>query len=234
MRQLIQPNLLAVGYPDYCLAYVEAVFNAPNIKPSAWEAWEACEFPHTDPIPNDVSVPVWFSWTGTVDGETRNWGHVAVSTPNGVYTNPLSGSGHKVFASVPALASAYGVTYVGWSEDVSTLKVIGDDMAHITTEMRVALALGTIGTQPQDPGEVGWDGKEDQQSFDDMITKYSSLGQARQVELQTQIDQLTKANLKLTDQLNTLKNQPIPSDPDTVVVTKDGFWQALLKFLGKG
>lgn len=129
MNQLIEPNLSVVGYPDYCLAYVEQVFGVQNDPdPDAWQGWLNTKFKHTDPIPADVSVPVWFSWTGTIGGITQNWGHVAVSTPQGVYTNPLSGSGHKVFPSVPALATAYGVKYVGWSEDIGNLKVIGGDM----------------------------------------------------------------------------------------------------------
>lgn len=129
MTQLVPPNLAVVGYPDYCLAYVGSVFGLSSENTAdAWQGWQATQFKHTDSIPTDVAVPVWFSWTGTIDGVTQNWGHVAVSTPNGVYTNPLSGTGHKVFASVPALEAAYGVKYVGWSEDISNLKVVEETM----------------------------------------------------------------------------------------------------------
>lgn len=129
MEQVVQPNLSVIGYPDYCLAYVEQVFGVKSDPdPDAWQGWLNTKFKHTNPTPNNVSVPVWFSWTGTINGVTQNWGHVAVSTPNGVFTNPLSGSGHKVFASVPALATAYGVQYVGWSEGIGNLRVVGDSM----------------------------------------------------------------------------------------------------------
>jgi hypothetical protein len=50
--------------------------------------------------------------------------------------------------------------------------------------------------------------------------------------LQKTVDSLTQANLKLTDQL---KSKPVPtSDPNSVTITKDGFWASLLRFLGKG
>jgi hypothetical protein len=61
----------------------------------------------------------------------------------------------------------------------------GSNMAEITTEMVVALSLGTQGTQPQSPDEYSqWIGKTDQQSFDDMVTHYSQKGQARQAVLE--------------------------------------------------
>ncbi len=139
MEQLVQPNLSVIGYPDFCLAYVGEVFGlASENTPDAWLGWLSTQFKHTGPIPN-LSVPVWFSWTGTIGGVTQNWGHVAVSTPSGVYTNPLSGSGHKVFPSVPALEQAYGVKYVGWSEDISNLKVIGDNMQPQIDELNTQL-----------------------------------------------------------------------------------------------
>jgi len=136
----------------------------------------------------------------------------------------------------------------GWNDSYCHLsqinvikgQVIGDKMAEITTEAVVALSLGTQGTQPQSPDEYAqWVGKTDQQSLDDLITHYSQKGQARQAGLEQTIDSLTAANLKLTDQLAAVRDQatvpsPAPSDPDSVTVTKDGFWQALLRFLGKG
>jgi len=60
-------------------------------------------------------------------------------------------------------------------------------MVVITTEMVVALSLGTQGTQPQSPDEYAqWVGKSDQQSFDDMITHYSQKGEAYQALLKSQ------------------------------------------------
>lgn len=127
MNQLVVPNLSVVGYPSYCLAYAGAVFGLSSENtPDAWEGWLATQFKHVDALPNLV-VPVWFSWTGTIGGITQNWGHVAVSTPGGIYTNPLTGSGHKVFPTVPDLEAAYGVKYVGWSEDISNLRVVEED-----------------------------------------------------------------------------------------------------------
>ncbi len=158
MNQVVQPDLSVVGYPDYCLAYVQTVFKVPVSNPhdpDAWHGWLDAQFKHTDTIPTDVSVPIWFSWSGTVEGVYDNYGHVAVSTPNGVYTNPLSGSGHKVFPSVQALATNYGVKYVGWSEDIESLRVVeGDDMTKKLTstdqvrQIYLSFGLDIAGNDP--------------------------------------------------------------------------------------
>jgi hypothetical protein len=161
MNQLIQPNLSVVGQPDYCLAYVEQVFGVKNDPdPYAWQGWLDTQFKHTDPLPAN-SVPVWFSWTGTIDGVTRNWGHVAVSTPSGVYTNPLSGSGHKVFPSVQALATAYEVQYVGWSEDVGNVRVVSNqgEMIMVDENMLNNLYKAVFDRAPDHPGADGYIGQ---------------------------------------------------------------------------
>ena len=142
MIQLIVPDLSIIGNPDYCLSYVQSAYNVPATDPhqaDAWQAWEATQFKHTDLPPTDISVPVWFSWTGTINGVAQNWGHVAVSTPQGIYTNPLSGSGHEVFPSVQALATAYGVQYVGWSEDIETLRVVQGGSEMLTKDQIIVI-----------------------------------------------------------------------------------------------
>lgn len=165
MIQLIPPNLSVVGYPDYCLAYVEQVFGVKNDPdPDAWHGWLNTKFKHTDLVPTDVAVPVWFSWTGTIGGITQNWGHVAVSTPTGVYTNPLNGSGHKVFPSVQALATAYGVKYVGWSEDLGNLRIVGDNVIMEPADYRmnsgdVINGFKIFGRVPSQADLAAWTGQ---------------------------------------------------------------------------
>lgn len=128
MRQLVGVNLSVVGRAYECLSYAEYVFGAPHIEACAWDAWNAAQFKHTDNPPGDVAVPIWFSWVGTVDGVRKNWGHAAVYVPgSGVYCTPLNGTGHYRADSIDQLARTFGVQYVGWSEDISTLRVVGED-----------------------------------------------------------------------------------------------------------
>ena len=126
MKQLVpaNPNQSVPAY--YCLSYANKVY---GIQDGAYycaaDAWNGAKFKHTGQPPIDVAVPVWFQWYGTVDGETREWGHVGVSIPNdGVYCSPLSGVGHAKYNSVSELARVWGTPYIGWSEDISNVRVV--------------------------------------------------------------------------------------------------------------
>ncbi len=202
MEQLVQPDLSVVGYPDYCLAYVQSVFKVPVSNPhdpDAWHGWLDAKLKHTDQPPADCSVPVWFSWTGTIGGVTSNYGHVAVSTPNGVYTNPLSGSGHKVFSTVRTLASNYGVTYVGWSEDIESLRVIeGEDMTKkLTSTDQVRQLYLSFGI------EIAGDNPILQKWVDDGGTDYDlMLGLAAQVQNTLKVQQDTINQLESQSAVN--------------------------------
>lgn len=182
MKQLVAPNLSAVGRIGYCLEYMARVYGTTQVAPYAWVAWQQTQFKHTGPIPTDVSVPCWFSYY--VNG--INEGHVVASVPGkGFYSSPWKqGTTHAVLTSIAEVERIYGVKYVGWSEDILSKRIVeGGNMATITTEMVVALSLGTQGTQPQNADQTKWIGKTDQGSFDGMVTQYSALGRAYQASL---------------------------------------------------
>lgn len=139
MKQLIQPNLNVSVPAYYCLSYSNKVF---GIQDGAYycaaDAWNGAKFKHYDQPPTDVAVPVWFQWYGTVDGETREWGHTAVSVPGkGVYTSPFTGVGSLRYNNVQELAQAWGTPYLGWSEDISNVRVVepgANNMADIIND----------------------------------------------------------------------------------------------------
>lgn len=124
-EQLVQPDLSVVGRLTWCLEYARKVFKAPVVEPTAWKAWEATKYKHDHKNFPNVAVPVWFSYTDTLNGVTQNWGHVAVRLPNGqIYSSPMqSGKSNAVFNSVEALDKFLGSKYVGWSEDISNVRV---------------------------------------------------------------------------------------------------------------
>ena len=140
-------------------------------------------------------------------------------------------------------ADGWNDTYCHLSQiNVSVGQVIGDEMDEITLAQQNALVLAQTGDYPG-PGFNGYVGNPGtQENWDKLIALVASLPRGPKLDtapLQAQIDQLTAANLKLTDQLAAVRDQatvpsPAPTDPDSVTVTKDGFWQALLRFLGKG
>lgn len=127
MNQLINPDLSIVGEIGMCLHYAGLVFGISSGPDTAWKAWQQTQFKHTDQnFPSGVSFPVWFSGAGGA-------GHVAVYTPNGIYSSPYSlASGHNVLSSIAQVEKLYGVKYVGWSEDIEGKRVIeGGDMSTV-------------------------------------------------------------------------------------------------------
>jgi len=136
--QIKSPDLSVVGQPLLCLVYSRQVFGVAAKYQYATLAWENAKFAHTDALPN-VAVPVWFSWTGKVDGVSKNWGHVAVFVPGkGVYSTPLrAGTTNFVTSTVEQMATAIGGRYLGWSEDINDVRVaqpLGGSMADLIND----------------------------------------------------------------------------------------------------
>jgi len=126
-KQLRTPNLNHTGKPKLCLKFARECVKVSNKYLTAWNAWSASQRKHTEPLPN-VMVPVWFTWTGTIDGVRKNYGDVAWYVPGrGVFGSPLSGgSGNRWDASVEERARVIGggARYVGWTEDINDVLVV--------------------------------------------------------------------------------------------------------------
>lgn len=133
-KQLVTPNLdpyvydpgLLSDWFGECLATVRAAFNAPYSGWCAWVGWTYyVQVQHEDRnFPIGVYFPIWFSGYG---GE----GHVAFAYVNssgamGIWTSPYTHVPYFFtgYHSVDELAAGYGVTYVGWSEDIAGMNVI--------------------------------------------------------------------------------------------------------------
>jgi hypothetical protein len=120
----------------------------------------------------------------------------------------------------------WNTTYCHLSEVfVNVGQVIGVNMEKADVDNLVAPMQGRPADEQSYSGFVG---KNFHDGWYDMVASESFKDYVGQIpKLQQQVDSLTAANLKLTEKLQS-------SDPDSVTVTKDGFWQALLRFLGKG
>lgn len=133
-----------------CYMYQRMSFGLPAIEPSAWAAWENAKYKHADRnFPSGVSVPIFFDWSGTINGVYARYGHAAVMSADGkVYSSPLSGAGHAWFNSIDDLIRAFGgtMTYVGWTEDIANIRVIKENtMSEDAVRMGI---LGVTGGQP--------------------------------------------------------------------------------------
>lgn len=110
--------------PNMCLANVTKGYGIPNKYGSAWQAWEHTQ-QHTDRnVPAGVDVPIYYSYTATIDGVTENYGHINVRLANGTVW-----SDGNIYASIDAYLANHLPKYVGWGESVNDVTVIkqGDD-----------------------------------------------------------------------------------------------------------
>jgi hypothetical protein len=125
--QKFAPNLATEDYPGWCLRFTQTAWDAPVMYYCARESWDNSGHQHTDGLPS-VAVPVYWSWWGTINGETRDWGHVAVLLPDGrVLSSPLTwsqGYGQTIASSVDEVSNILGATYLGWTEDMNGLRVV--------------------------------------------------------------------------------------------------------------
>lgn len=131
--QKFAPNLDAVAYPGQCLWLVEEAYNTPepftSMFATARDSWDASAFKHeTNEMPG-VPVPVYFSWTGTIDGVTKDWGDCRIFVPGrGVFGSPLNWDDPLGNAWVADLNEVErlipGAKYLGWTEDISGFRVV--------------------------------------------------------------------------------------------------------------
>lgn len=178
-QQLIQPNWNAVGSVGYCEQYVERVFSQPELASCAWAAWLATPVKHTDQgFPTGAAVVLYFSYVATIDGVTKNWGHITVNDPakGVIFSAPWEeGTTHAELSSVAEVERLYTthenggtqqVTYVGWSEYLANVRVAEPQGADMTasetpvdaTTVALVYDLG-LGRNPSTAEVDGWSGQ---------------------------------------------------------------------------
>ena len=123
------PNLNTQDNPGWCLRFVQSVYNSPVAYPSATAAWNATGQKYFSRDMPAVSVPVWFSWVGDIDGTgAKDWGHVVAWVPErGQFlSSPLywsQGYGQSWVNSIAEIEQILGCTYVGFSADLNGLQI---------------------------------------------------------------------------------------------------------------
>jgi hypothetical protein len=167
--QKFAPNLDAVAYPGQCLWLVEEAYNTPepftSMYPTARDSWDASAFKHeTNEMPG-VPVPVYFSWTGEIDGVTKDWGDCRIFVPGrGVFGSPLNWDDPQGNAWVADLNEIErlipGAKYLGWTEDISGFRVV-DFVEPESTPPTTELVTPVPEPTPQPEGDKVEDTNQD-------------------------------------------------------------------------
>lgn len=127
MTQVRSFNPSSAGTTKYlCLANTRKGYGIAPKYANAWQAWLNTQ-QHTDALPSGVAVPVFWELWLTLDGVYKNYGHIAVSLPDGrIWTDG------RYYANIDTLNRYYlggKGRYVGWGESVNDVKVVeGGDM----------------------------------------------------------------------------------------------------------
>jgi LysM repeat protein len=122
-QQTVAPNMATKDYPGWCERFVWNAFNRVAVygANTARESWNKSSFKHATRDLPGVAVPGYWSWVGTIEGITQDWGHAAVILPDGrVLTSPLSwsaGYNQQIFGSIEEVSRILGATWLGWTED---------------------------------------------------------------------------------------------------------------------
>ena len=103
---------------NFCLANVTKGYGIPNKYASAWQAWENTQ-QHGGDVPGGLDIPVYFSYTATIDGINKNWGHIGVRVANGQFW-----SDGNLYTSIADYTKNHSPKYVGWGESVNNVRVI--------------------------------------------------------------------------------------------------------------
>jgi hypothetical protein len=132
-QQIIQPDLGVTDTPGSCLRFVQSVFGARAQFWSASEAGAAALGKHSGREMPSVAVPVFFTWSGFVNGVFAEYGHVAVWVPKrGQFlSSPLWWDAGKTFQwvnSLEAFESILGPScrYLFWTETLNGLQIVSE------------------------------------------------------------------------------------------------------------
>ena len=159
--QLILPNYKIPYVGGLCEGYVEgtvgqATLPTPSspttygVFPSATAAWKANfdggNHPGELPPPG-LRMAVYFTLGSTPAGHTAiqlEDGRIATTPKAGYHANP------GIYPSLQAMIDDYakhnnGCTYLGWSECIGKLRIIGEDMDKVDKEIAQILSFGIVG-----------------------------------------------------------------------------------------
>lgn len=172
--------------PNLCLDNVRRGYGIPNKYASAWEAWQHTQQHPDRNIPAGLAVPLYYSYTATIDGVTANYGHINVQLPNGMVW-----SDGNIYTSIDAYLANHSPKFVGWGESINDVTIIqGEPMStwnNGDTYNLLNLSVSTeVANKAKDAGYEGYfgaqNGEEFKKAFYEIISslQYGQMVQAAQ------------------------------------------------------
>lgn len=104
---------------NMCLSNVRKGYGIGPKYDDAWTAWIKTQQHKTRSIPTGVDVPLFYSYTVTIGGVRKNYGHINVRLADGRVW-----SDGEYFSSLEAYERARVPVYVGWGESVNDVRVL--------------------------------------------------------------------------------------------------------------
>lgn len=130
--------------PGLCLANTRKGYGIAPKYADAWTAWLNTE-QHKDRNFPPLFVPIYFSYTTTIGGVKKNYGHIGVRYPDGRFWTD-----GRMFASLKAYEDWGKPEFVGWGESINDVKVIEKvaGKVMITKEQENELSILATGSYP--------------------------------------------------------------------------------------
>ena len=161
--------------PNLCLENVSKGFQIAERYNSAWQAWEnTIQHPNSN-VPAGLDIPLFYSYTATIDGVPANYGHINVRLANGTVW-----SDGNIYPSIAAYLAQHTPKFVGWGESVNGATIIkGEEPMSIwnngdTYNLLFHAVSPAVAEAAKAANFVGYfglqDGMESNQAFNDIIS----------------------------------------------------------------
>lgn len=102
-----------------CLKNVRLGYNIPPKYDDATEAWNNTQQHRVRTVPAGIDVPLFYSYTVTINGVRKNYGHINVRLADGRVW-----SDGEIFASIDQYEAQRAPVYLGWGESINGVRVI--------------------------------------------------------------------------------------------------------------
>lgn len=106
------------GFGGLCLQFTRLVFGVPALYATAYKAYLGAEHKHPGDTNPPYGVPVF--WAPHDPGGA---GHVAPSLGNGLVRTTNSATQTVYTVAISKITSAWGMPYLGWTEDLNGVRV---------------------------------------------------------------------------------------------------------------
>lgn len=143
-KQVIPFNPSKGGKVPYlCLDNVRRGYGINNKYPTAWVAWEHTQQHKNRNFPIGCDIPLYYSYTTTLDGLKDNYGHINVRLRDGTVW-----SDGKIYPNLDAYLANHSPKFVGWGESINDYKILEEEEVVDDAGARDILTNSMILTQP--------------------------------------------------------------------------------------